>query len=73
MDAILAHIAAGVDVGVDISAAKLIDGLLGVSYHQQPAVAALRPSRIDAGKYPILDLVRVLKLIDHGDGPALRQ
>ena len=73
MNAALSHIAARVDVGIDIGAAKLIDGLLGVSYHQQSAVAALRLGRIDAVKYLILDLVRVLKFIDHGDGPALRQ
>ena len=62
------RLAAGVQVGVDVRPAELVDGLLGVAHHQQRLVAGRRRHLVEDGG---LYVVRVLEFVHHHHRPAL--
>ena len=56
----------GIQVGVDVRPAKLKDGLLGVTNHQQAVQATLLEYCL---KDAVLDFVRVLEFVHHDHRP----
>ena len=67
---VVSGIGRGVQIGVDIAAAKAVDGLLGVADQDQTAVIA---PGVDPLQDLVLQRIGVLELIDQGPGPGRMQ
>ncbi len=59
--------AACAQVGVNVGAAEGIDGLLGVTDHEQPAVLAVGLDLVEGVEDAVLQRIGVLELVDHRD------